>query len=70
MRYIGFDADCYQYLVAESSDLLKWKIFCLATGLGNKGVFYHVDQVLGAFLYEDYSIISPRRLNIHRGKFW
>ncbi len=70
MTFIGFDGKGYQSFVAESDDLLNWGNMRLAMGYGPKGSFDYGGAVLGAYLYEDYGIKSPRTLKKRNGKYW
>ena len=70
MSFIGFDGQGYQSFVAESTDLVHWSNPRLAMGFGEEGAFDHGGVVLGAYLYEDYGVKSPRVLKKHDGKFW
>ncbi|MHC4741714.1 MAG: glycosyl hydrolase family 95 catalytic domain-containing protein [Planctomycetota bacterium] len=70
MTFIGFDGKGYQSFVAESDDLVHWGKMRLAMGYGPKGSFDYGGVVLGAFLYEDYDIKSPRILKKVNGKYF
>lgn len=70
MTFIGFDGKGYQSFVAESNDLVLWTNKRLAMGYGPKGGFDYGGVVLGAFLYEDYSIKAPRVLKKRGGKYY
>ncbi len=69
MTFIGFDGKGYQSFVAESDDLIHWTNMRLAMGYGPKGSFDHGGVVLGAFLYDDYGVQSPRILKKFKGKY-
>lgn len=62
MTFIGYDGAGYQSFVAESEDLVHWGHIRLAMGFGPEGEFDYGGVVLGAFLYENYDIKSPRTL--------
>jgi hypothetical protein len=70
MSFIGFDGDKYQSFLAESTDLLKWTNMRLAMECGEQGTFDFGGVVLGAYLYENYQIDSPRVLKKLNGKFY
>lgn len=70
MTFIGFNGKGYQSFVAESDDLVRWDNMRLAMGFGKEGEFDFGGCVLGAFLYEDYSIKAPRTLKRKNGKYW
>lgn len=70
MTFIGFDGRGYQSFVARSDDLVQWGDIQLAMGYGPEGAFDYGGRVLGAFLYEDYGIQSPRILKRKDGTFW
>ena len=70
MTFIGFDGKGYQSFMAESEDLLHWSNFQLAMGYGPEESFDYGGVVLGAFLYEDYSIKAPRILEKKEGKYY
>lgn len=70
MSFIGYDGRGYQSFLAESDDLIRWKNMRLAMGFGPEGSFDYGGAVLGAYLYEDYSINAPRTLKRHEGKYW
>ena len=70
MTFIGFDSIGYQSFVAESEDLIHWSNMRLAMGYGPEGSFDYGGVVLGAFLYENYDIKSPRILKNHKGKYY
>ncbi len=69
MSFVGFDDRGYQSFVAESTDLLNWSNIQLALGFGELGSFDYGGVVLGAFLYEDYGLKSPRLLKQHEGDY-
>jgi hypothetical protein len=69
MSFIGFD-DGYNSFVVESTDLENWTNPRLAMSFGNEGEFDYGGCVVGAYLYEDYDIKSPRVLKKKDGKFW
>ncbi|MDR1493656.1 MAG: hypothetical protein LBT05_13180 [Planctomycetaceae bacterium] len=70
MAFIGFNGKGYNSFVVESEDLLHWKNPRLAMGFGKEGEFDHGGCVIGAFLYEDYDIKSPRILKKKDDKYW
>lgn len=70
MSFIGFDGVKYQSFLAESTDLLKWTNMRLAMECGEQGTFDFGGVVLGAYLYENYQIDSPRVLKKLNGKFY
>jgi len=70
MTFIGFDGKGYQSFIAESDDLLHWEKMRLAMGYGPEGSFDYGGVVLGAYLYEDYDIKSPRTLKKKGGKYY
>lgn len=70
MSFIGFDGRGYQSFIAESTDLVHWTHPRLAMGFGEEGAFDHGGVVLGAYLYEDYGVKSPRKLKKQDGKYW
>jgi predicted GH43/DUF377 family glycosyl hydrolase len=70
MSFIGYDGKGYQSFVAESEDLVNWAHMRLAMGYGPEGEFDHGGVVLGAYLYKDYGIKSPRILKKKNGKFY
>ena len=70
MTFIGFDGNGYQSFVAESDDLVNWTNMRLAMGYGPKDSFDYGGVVLGAYLYKDYNIKSPRTLKKKRGKYF
>jgi len=70
MTFIGFDGQGYQSFIAESDDLLHWGNIRLAMGYGPEGEFDHGGVVLGAYLYEDYGIQSPRILKKKEGNYY
>jgi hypothetical protein len=59
-----FDGQGYQSFIAESEDLVPWGNMRLAMGYGPEGEFDYGGVVLGAFLYEDNGIQSPRLLKM------
>ena len=65
MSFVGFDGQGYQSFIAESDDLIHWANYRLAMGYGPEGSFDYVGVVLGAYLYEDYNIKSPRTLKAY-----
>jgi predicted GH43/DUF377 family glycosyl hydrolase len=70
MTFIGFDGKGYQSFIAESDDLVNWTNIRLAMGYGPEGSFDYGGVVLGAYLYEDYDIKSPRILKKKNGKYY
>lgn len=70
MTFIGFDGQGYQSFIAESQDLVHWGNMRLAMGYGPEGTFDHGGVVLGAYLYEDYGIQSPRILKQKEGCYY
>jgi predicted GH43/DUF377 family glycosyl hydrolase len=70
MTFIGFDGQGYQSFIAESNDLVQWDNLRLAMGYGPEGEFDYGGVVLGAYLYEDYNIQSPRTLKKRDGKYY
>ena len=70
MTFIGFDGQGYQSFLAESDDLVHWGNMRLAMGYGPEGEFDHGGVVLGAYLYEDYDIKSPRTLKKKNSKYY
>ena len=70
MTFIGFDGKGYQSFLAESNDLLHWTNMRLAMGYGPEGSFDYGGVVLGAFLYGDYDIKTPRILKRYKGKYF
>jgi predicted GH43/DUF377 family glycosyl hydrolase len=70
MTFIGYDGQGYQSFIAESDDLVHWASARLAMGYGPEGSFDHGGVVLGAYLYENYDIKSPRILQRLRGRYW
>ena len=70
MSFIGFDGEGYQSFIAESDNLVDWENMRLAMGYGPAGSFDHGGVVLGAYLYEDYAIDSPRSLKKKNGKYY
>ncbi|MDR2761777.1 MAG: hypothetical protein LBB88_04170 [Planctomycetaceae bacterium] len=70
MAFIGFNGKGYNSFVVESSDLINWTNPRLATGFGKKGEFDYGGRVIGAFLYENYDIKSPRILKKKDDKYW
>jgi len=70
MTYIGFDGLGYQSFIAESNDLVQWDNNRLAMGYGPEGEFDHGGVVLGAYLYKDYDIKSPRMLKKKKGNYY
>lgn len=70
MTFIGFDGQGYQSFIAESEDLVHWEKMRLAMGYGPEGSFDYGGVVLGAYLYEDYDIKSPRILKKKNGKYY
>ena len=67
MSFVGFNGTCYQSFTAESTDLVSWsgiRLAMAAEGVDQGGV------VLGAYLYESYSINAPRVLKQLNGKFY
>ncbi|MCB0689085.1 MAG: hypothetical protein KDC53_21250 [Saprospiraceae bacterium] len=70
MTFIGFDGVGYQSFTAKSNDLIHWSDFQLAMGYGPDGSFDFGGVVLGAFLYQDYDIKSPRILKRHRERYF
>jgi predicted GH43/DUF377 family glycosyl hydrolase len=70
MAFIGFNGKGYNSFVVESDDLINWKNPRLAMGFGKKGEFDFGGCVIGAFLYEDYGVKSPRILKKKDGKYW
>ncbi len=70
MSFIGYDGTGYQSFIAESQDLVLWDHMRLAMGYGPEGGFDHGGVVLGAYLYEDYGIKSPRILKKKDGNYY
>jgi len=70
MTFIGYDGKGYQSFIAESDDLIHWGNMRLAMGYGKEGEFDFGGRVLGAYLFEDYDVKSPRILKKKDGKFW
>jgi predicted GH43/DUF377 family glycosyl hydrolase len=70
MAFIGFNGKGYNSFVAESDDLINWKNPRLAMGFGKEGEFDYGGRVIGAFLYEDYDVKSPRILKKKDDKYW
>lgn len=70
MTFIGFDGQGYQSFIAESNDLVQWTNIRLAMGYGPEGSFDFGGVVLGAYLYEDYDIKSPRILKKKNGNYY
>jgi len=70
MSFIGYDGTGYQSFIAESQDLVHWDHMRLAMGYGPEGEFDFGGVVLGAYLYEDYGIKSPRILKKRGGKYY
>ena len=70
MTFIGFDGKGYQSFLANSKDLVHWTGMRLAMGYGPKDSFDYGGVVLGAYLYEDYGIKSPRILKKKGGKYF
>jgi len=70
MTFIGFDGQGYQSFIAESDHLVHWEKMGLAMGYGPEGSFDYGGVVLGAYLYEDYDIKSPRILKKKDGKYY
>ena len=70
MSFIGYDGTGYQSFIAESKDLVHWAHMRLAMGYGPEGEFDHGGVVLGAYLYEDYGIKSPRILKKRDSKYY
>lgn len=68
MTFIGYDSSGYQSFIAESENLVQWNNMHLAMGYGPAGEFDHGGVVLGAYLYEDYDIKSPRILKKKEGR--
>lgn len=64
MSFVGFDGVGYQTFIAESTNLVQWRNLKLAMGYGEEGAFDHGGVVLGAYLYESYSIDAPRILKM------
>ena len=62
MSFIAYDGKGYQSFIAESEDLVHWDHMGLAMGYGPEGEFDYGGVVLGAYLYADYGIKSPRIL--------
>ncbi len=70
MSFIGYDGHGYQSFIAESQDLVDWDHVSLAMGYGPEGAFDYGGVVLGAYLYADYGIKSPRILKDMDGKYY
>lgn len=70
LTFIGFEGKGYRSFLASSGDLVHWRQEGLAMGYGPEGRFDHGGAVLGAFLYRDYGLKSPRVLKEREGKFW
>jgi predicted GH43/DUF377 family glycosyl hydrolase len=70
MSFIGYDGTGYQSFIAESEDLVHWDHMRLAMGYGSEGEFDHGGVVLGAYLYEDYGIQSPRILKKEGDRYY
>jgi len=70
MSFIGYDGTGYQSFIAESEDLMHWDQMRLAMGYGPEGGFDFGGVVLGAYLYEDYGIKSPRILKKRDSKYY
>jgi len=70
MSFIAFDGKGYNSFVAESDDLVRWKIKGQAMGFGPAGQFDAGGCVLGAYLYESYDLKAPRTLKRLDGKYW
>ena len=70
MSFIAYDGEGYQSFITESEDLVHWDHMRLAMGYGPEGDFDYGGVVLGAYLYEDYSIKSCRTLKKRGGKYY
>jgi predicted GH43/DUF377 family glycosyl hydrolase len=70
MAFIGFNGQGYNSFAVESDDLITWRNPRLAMGFGRPGEFDFGGCVIGAFLYEDWAIKSPRLLKKQDGRYW
>ena len=70
MTFIGYDGKGYQSFITESEDLVHWVNTRLAMGYGPEGSFDYGGVVLGAFLYEDYAIKTPRTLKKYNNYYF
>jgi hypothetical protein len=70
MSFIAFNGQGYCSFVAESTNLIQWTNPRLAMGFGPTNEFDHGGCVVGAYLYESYDVMSPRRLKKRDGKYW
>ncbi|MDR2439366.1 MAG: hypothetical protein LBE12_08365 [Planctomycetaceae bacterium] len=70
MAFIGYNNNGYNSFVVESHDLVHWNNPKLAIEFRKQGESDHGSCVIGAFLYNNWDIKSPRTLKKKDDQYW